>query len=228
MKISTLAGALESGWAAIAAQYPDLPDTVIVVGTRAGVYGHFAHRRWVPRDGNGDARHEVMIEANGLQRGGRLVFETLLHEAVHALAEARGIKDTSRGGRYHNARFKDLAESMGLVTERHGSIGCITPDVTDATAERYAGAIAAIDEAIQSYRAGTGLPGLLLVGGADPEDPPEKPDRPRVARCDCGRRIMVTDAELVADAIECKRCGSYFDRPAQKVALDPPGAEGGD
>jgi hypothetical protein len=28
----------------------------------------------------------------------------MLHEAVHALAHARGVKDTSRGGKYHNKR----------------------------------------------------------------------------------------------------------------------------
>jgi hypothetical protein len=28
----------------------------------------------------------------------------MLHEAVHALAHVRGVKDTSRGGKYHNKR----------------------------------------------------------------------------------------------------------------------------
>ena len=32
------------------------------------------------------------------------VLDTLLHEAAHALAAARGIKDTSRQGRYHNKK----------------------------------------------------------------------------------------------------------------------------
>jgi hypothetical protein len=38
--------------------------------------------------------------------------QTILHEAVHALAHVRGVKDTSRGGKYHNKReFVALAAS---------------------------------------------------------------------------------------------------------------------
>ena len=44
--------------------------------------------------------------------GGAGVLQVLLHEAAHALAFARGIKDTSRSGnRYHNRRFANLAKA---------------------------------------------------------------------------------------------------------------------
>ena len=55
-----------------------------------------------------------MISGEGLRRSPREVLGTLLHEAAHALAHARGIKDTSRQGRYHNKHFKTLAEELGL------------------------------------------------------------------------------------------------------------------
>ena len=45
------------------------------------------------------------------------VLATLLHEAAHALAHARGSKDTSRQGRYHNTKFKNCAEEVGLTVE---------------------------------------------------------------------------------------------------------------
>jgi hypothetical protein len=38
-----------------------------------------------------------------------MVLGTLLHEAAHALADQRAIKDNSRQGRYHNARYRQLA-----------------------------------------------------------------------------------------------------------------------
>ena len=39
----------------------------------------------------------------------------MLHEAAHALATKRGIKDTSAAGnRYHNKRFVALAAELGL------------------------------------------------------------------------------------------------------------------
>ena len=43
----------------------------------------------------------------------------MLHDAVHALAHVRGVKDTSRGGKYHNKReFVTLAAQPGLLGPR--------------------------------------------------------------------------------------------------------------
>lgn len=51
---------------------------------------------------------EVFVGGEGLARGPADVLATLLHEAAHALAHVRGIQDTSRQGRWHNAQFKAL------------------------------------------------------------------------------------------------------------------------
>lgn len=74
--------------------------------------GHFAAMRWhVPQPAatdeagqNGTAAEaqrwaEVFVGGEGLARGPADVLATLLHEAAHALAHARNIKDTSRQGR---------------------------------------------------------------------------------------------------------------------------------
>ncbi|MEF9968690.1 MAG: hypothetical protein RR766_09265, partial [Longicatena sp.] len=48
---------------------------------------------------------------------------TLLHEMVHLWNLQNDIQDTSRGGTYHNKRFKEVAELHGLVidkSEKHG------------------------------------------------------------------------------------------------------------
>ena len=55
-----------------------------------------------------------MISGEGLARTPREVLGTLLHEAAHALAAARGITDTSRQGRYHNKKYAALAAELGL------------------------------------------------------------------------------------------------------------------
>jgi hypothetical protein len=47
------------------------------------------------------------------------VLGILLPEAAHAIADRRGIKDTSRQGRYHNARFRTLADEVGLEVRGH-------------------------------------------------------------------------------------------------------------
>jgi hypothetical protein len=49
------------------------------------------------------------------------VLDTELHEAAHGLAAARGIQDTSRQGRYRNARYRGLAEELGLAAGHAGS-----------------------------------------------------------------------------------------------------------
>jgi hypothetical protein len=56
---------------------------------------------------------EVLITADGLAGSATDVMGTLVHEATHAIAFQRGIKDTSRQGRYHNRRFKTIAEEIG-------------------------------------------------------------------------------------------------------------------
>ena len=73
-----------------------------------------------------------MISGEGLRRTAHDVLGTLLHEAAHALAHARGIKDTSRQGRYHNKHFKTLAEELGLDRRprRPGPAGPPAPSPT--------------------------------------------------------------------------------------------------
>ncbi len=58
---------------------------------------------------------ELFVAGELLAAGGRAVVEVMLHEAAHALATKRGIKDTSAAGnRYHNKRFVAPAAELGL------------------------------------------------------------------------------------------------------------------
>ena len=85
------------------------------IGQRGALLlGHLAPERWEPADGRGELVHELLIAGEGLARGAVDVLTTQLHEAAHALALARAIDDTSRDGRYHNKRYRDLAEELGL------------------------------------------------------------------------------------------------------------------
>ena len=78
-----------------------------------------------------------MISGEALRRTPADVLGILLHEAAHALADARGITDTSRQGRYHNKKYALLAAELGLdVAETAGSAGPSPPSPTpppDAT-----------------------------------------------------------------------------------------------
>lgn len=48
---------------------------------------------------------------------------TLVHEMTHQWCYERGVKDTSRGGTYHNKRFKAEAERRGLLIGYDSRIG---------------------------------------------------------------------------------------------------------
>jgi hypothetical protein len=91
-------------------------------------WGHFGADHWVEghptEDGQGAAldlsaarrKPELFVAGECLAEGPRQTLQTMLHEAVHALAHVRGVKDTSRGGKYHNKReFVALAGELGLT-----------------------------------------------------------------------------------------------------------------
>lgn len=61
-----------------------------------------------------DSRLELNIGAEHLGVPIEEVTDTLLHEMVHIYHIMNGIQDTSRGGTYHNKKFKAKAESIGL------------------------------------------------------------------------------------------------------------------
>ena len=133
---SGLIAALEQTWTDIRRRTPQLPEVVVVTGTglSSGAFhidakwGHFGADHWVqghPTEaGQGAAldlsatrrKPELFIAGECLAEGPRQTLQTMLHEAVHALAHARRVKDTSRGGRYHNKReFVALAGELGLA-----------------------------------------------------------------------------------------------------------------
>ncbi|MEU0671201.1 hypothetical protein ABZ508_35335 [Streptomyces lavendulocolor] len=156
---SRIITALEGAWAAIRAQHPDVPPVLMITGTgRNGhsvKWGHFGEKRWTVEgaDFKKARTHELFAGGELLSLGGRATMKTLLHEAAHALAHVRGIKDTSSDYRYHNRRFVKLAEELGLTGPASPAsvIGWSDCAITDATAERYADVIAALDAARLPY-----------------------------------------------------------------------------
>src|SRR5512132_941319 len=146
---SLLVAALERTWQTIRRRHPDVPDAVLVVasgsaGKRLNL-GHFAPHRWQV---NGADRHEVLVGGEGLHRGPLEVLGTLLHEAAHGLAQARGIQDTSRAGRYHNRRYATLAGELGLEITTQPPIGWSATTVPEPTAAAYAGQLEELQAAL--------------------------------------------------------------------------------
>jgi len=61
---------------------------------------------------------EINMSANFLYRTPLEKAATFLHEMCHQYAHENNIKDTCRQGRYHNKRFKEIAEKHGLIVEK--------------------------------------------------------------------------------------------------------------
>lgn len=200
-----LVAALTNAWRAIQQQHPEVPDTVLTLGSgtlsqrSAMVLGHFAAGRW--QMGPDKQLPELFVGGEGLKAGAAAVLATLLHEAAHGLAFARAVKDTSREGRYHNARFKALAEELGLAVAEDGNRGWSGTTLPPSTAERYAEQVATLASAITAYRHAEGPAG----GGGK-----AKSRNNIVATCACPRRIRVARAVLAQAPILCGACDTEF------------------
>jgi hypothetical protein len=160
--------------------------------------GHFAANRWQADQPGAIA--EIFVGREGLARGATPVLATLLHEAAHALAHKRQLKDTSRQGRYHNRRFKDLAEQVGLRVEHHPSLGWSPTTLPEHTAVRYTSAIATLELALTAHR---------KRESRDPQAGGARSQNLQPCVCACGRRIRV--AGVLAQApIICGICQQSF------------------
>jgi len=199
-----LVAVLEACWTTIRSWHSEIPRAVIVVGsgsparpTQPMKWGHYASLRW--QHGT-DLMPEVLVSGEGLSRTPAQVLTTLLHEAAHALADARKIKDTSRQGRWHNKHFAVLAKELGLIPSKDPKIGWSPCELSDATAVVYGQELADLTTALRAFR----VPEPLRVKGRT------NSNNGLSAECDCGRKIRVSKAVYEAGPILCGVCKQPF------------------
>lgn len=104
----------------------ELKEPAILIqskGNRKGCLGWCTVNKAWRNQETKEERYEVNIVAEGLNRGVYPVMGTLIHEMVHLYCLQNDIRDVSRGGTYHNKRFKEVAERSGLVIEHDERIG---------------------------------------------------------------------------------------------------------
>ena len=99
-----------------------LSRPTITIQSTPKAYGHFSLNKdtWISKLGG---THEINLGAGTLSRPIENVVATLLHEMVHYFNHINGVQDCSRGNTYHNRRFKEAAESRGLIithTDKYG------------------------------------------------------------------------------------------------------------
>ncbi|MGH3310908.1 MAG: hypothetical protein ACRDP3_10015 [Streptomyces sp.] len=189
-----LAAELAAAWADIQGHHSELPDL---------------------------AAPESLIGESSSACGGGLSFERLLHEAVHGIAAARGIRDTSRAGRYHNRRFLAIAEEMGLLhpEEPHPSSGFSLVALAPETRRRYRQTSERLQRALKAYSAATETDtGGSFRGPAARHGSSGGGVRVK-AVCDCGRNVRVVPSVLAQAPIMCGACGKPFRIPDPATAV---------
>jgi len=216
-----LVAVLADTWRAIQARHPDVPDVAIVFGTDNGgrrrtstKLGHFAGRRWVKVvpagqavGAEGQARpeqfvHELLIGGDALALSPVELLGVQLHEAAHALAEVRGIADTSVRGTYHNGKFRALAVELGLDVAEDAHRGWSATSVPDATAALYAPQVRALASEVIVHR----VPEPARPRGSAPVG------RMFAAVCGCEPqvRFRISRAQFERTTIRCDTCGQPF------------------
>jgi hypothetical protein len=224
ISIVRLVEALELLWAMIREQHPEVPAVILIPGASGSSngtvqkWGHFWAERWELRDGS--RVPEVVITGESFGREPVEILGTLLHEAAHAIARVRDVKDTSRAGRYHNARFKAIAEGLGLSIEHSAPIGFSVTSVPEATAARYEVGVKALADAVEAKRIAEPGRGRRAKAGAGDEGAGEGGRDTKngiVVVCErgmCGgdkpRQFRIHVSVLELGGIVCQPCDAPF------------------
>lgn len=123
MKISEITSFLENAYNILNDRFFDdeLSKVVITVQSSPRTYGHYTkYNAWTERE---NGFREINISAESLDRPIEEVIATLIHEMTHHYCDLNGIQDCSRGGTYHNRRFKEQAEQRGVIIDYDSRIG---------------------------------------------------------------------------------------------------------
>ena len=111
----------------------ELEEPIITIQSTPGAYGHVTvAKTWKRKD---DWRHELNIAADWLDRPIENVVATMIHEMVHLYNIQHNIQDCSRGGTYHNRKFKEEAEKHMIQIEKHEKYGWTITTPTDELLE---------------------------------------------------------------------------------------------
>ncbi|WP_336775354.1 SprT-like domain-containing protein [Paenibacillus sp. MMO-58] len=119
----------------------ELPEPAITIqssGKRLSMGWCTTKEVW--RDQEGKIRkYELNISAEYLNIELMETMDTMMHEMVHLYNLVNGIQDCSRGGTYHNNRFKKESERRGFYypdNKPHSTYGWSFSRLTDETKEK--------------------------------------------------------------------------------------------
>jgi len=112
------------------------PIITISPDTTKGAYGWCTSwKAWKHSPDDKEGYYEINMCAEYLNRPFLDTCSTLIHEMVHLLNLQNKIQDTSRSGKYHNKKFKEVAEQHGLKVDKSEKYGWAITVLTEEAAE---------------------------------------------------------------------------------------------
>lgn len=174
-----------------------LPTPIITVQSKPGTYGHCSVSKiWKRKDGD---TYEMNIAAETVDMEIEEIIDTLLHEMVHLYCRENGIQEVSRGGKYHNNKFKELAEKTMLnciKTEKYGwnTVGHGNDKLTEYALEKDWNEIKISRGMSRTPAAPTGGIGGIVIG--TPAAPGRAPSSTRKYQCPCCKNSVRATKEV--------------------------------
>lgn len=142
----------------------ELERPIITLIPSSRSYGHYVPTPiWSIKD---EHRRELNIATGTLNRPIEDTIGTLVHEMCHIYNnEVLNIQDASRGGTYHNKRFRDTAQAHGLNVTRSDKYGYSHTSPSDSLIEWcIERGLREIDISRMDIERGTGS-GTRAIGG---------------------------------------------------------------
>lgn len=168
----------------------ELEMPIVTIQSTPKAYGHVTCGK-VWHSVKGIEQYEINIGAGTLNRPIENVVATMLHEMVHLYNLTHDVKDTSRGGTYHNKRFKTKAEEVGLVVECDSRIGWSVTSPSESLID-YVISQGWEDICINRQEA-TRVSIGKNAGNQDPGGSEKKPSSTRKYQClSCGMSVRAT------------------------------------
>jgi hypothetical protein len=186
------------------------PVITIQTDSTSGAYGWISVGRvWSSKDEKWF--REINLCAEHMNRSAELIITTLLHEMCHLYNLQHDIQDCSRGGTYHNAKFKLVAERCGLLVAKDERYGfCITtpsPELVELVkAKTRAGCFKL--ERKKTYRDGS--PKITVTGkdGKEKTTTRSKSSTRKYVCPECGTIVRATKHVNIA----CLDCNMRMER----------------
>lgn len=212
---------LEKAYAALTEKWGlQLNKPIITIQTRGRLkaLGWYGAKRWVKTTDDKESSHadmipEINISAEFLMRGMIPVMTTLIHEMAHHIAATRGIKDCN-AEQYHNQKFKEICEEIGLICTQMGRYGW-AKTVMSAELENTVQSIGIREDVFGVSRFDSELLQIIKGKGTNEDgngsdngsdEKPKAKSKMKLWFCGCTRvRCAV---ELNA---KCEKCGNMFE-----------------